>query len=166
MAAIDNPDISSIIKCLDIGMLQKAHHYRVEDKIIVRVGNSDSGEPLLVTFNDDPNEQDIFIFDETLAVGVDSLTKIIEYTVPPSKIFNLDNIALSGSNIAKYTVKINDATNKVMRTYYGSSLSENIRYNSYKLIAGDKIEVEVIHHNDLLMSGDFEATIEGKIKDE
>lgn len=163
---IDNPDISSILKCLDLDMLNKASKYRVADKIIVRVGNSDSGEPILVALTDDPNEIDAFIFDTAQAVGINDLTQIIEYTVPPSKVFNLDNIAISGSNIAKYTVKINNNINKVMRTYYGGSLSENIRYNSYRLIAGDKIEVEVIHHNDLLMSGDFEATIEGKIKDE
>ncbi len=163
---IDNPDISSILKCLDLDMLNKATKYRVGDKIITRVGNSDSGEPLYVALVDDLSEQDTFIFEAITAVPNNDLTQIIEYIIPPNKIFNLDNIALSGSNIAKYTVKINDNINKIMRTYYGGSLSENIRYNSYKLIAGDKIEVEVIHYNDLLHSGDFEATIEGKIKDE
>lgn len=163
---IDNPDISSIIKCLDLDMLNKAKHYRTGDKIIVRVGNSDSGEPLVVAISDDPREQDIFIYDEALAVPVNDSTQIISYTVPPAKVFNLDNIFIGGDNVAKYTVKINGAKNRVARTYYGSSLFENIRYNSYRLNAGDTITVEVIHYQDLLHNGDFETTIEGKIKDE
>lgn len=160
---MSNPDISTV-KNLDLDFLRKAEHYRVGDKVIVRVGNSDSGEPLLVAITDDPLEQDIFIHDEALAVGVNSNTQVIFYTVPPNKVFNLDNIFIGGSNVAKYVIKINGNKNRVARTYYGSSLFENIGYNSYKLVAGDTIEVEVIHYNDLLEAGDFEATIEGKIK--
>ena len=50
---MDNPDISSILKCLDLDMLNKAKHYKLDDKIIVRVGNDDT-TPLNVTVvNDD-----------------------------------------------------------------------------------------------------------------
>lgn len=161
---IDNPDISTIIKCLDLDMLNKARYFRKDDLIFTRVGNTDE-HPLYVALADDPNEGDIFIFDDVSSVAVGDLTELITYIVPPAKVFNLDQIEVSGDNIAKYTVYINGDKNKIKRTWHGSSLNDTIKYNSFMLSAGDEIKVDVIHYNDLDMSGDFNATIEGKLKD-
>ena len=157
------PDISTIYN-LDLDMLRKAEHYRQNNLIYVRVGNSD-GVPLYVALADDPNEVDTFAHDEALSVAKNILTEIISYVVPPAKVLNLDNILVGGSNIAKFIVTFNGANNKIVRTYYGSALSENISYNSFRLAAGTIIKIEVIHQNDLGHNGDFEATIEGKLKD-
>jgi hypothetical protein len=131
------------------------------DKIAVRVGNEEDS-PLYVTFTDGTGEADAYIFDETADVDADVLTKILTYTVPPVTEFNISSIICSGDNTAKYTVKINDNSNKVKRSYYGATLNVEFNYNSFKLDAGDKVEVFVVHH--AVMAGDFEATIEGKVK--
>jgi hypothetical protein len=166
MSEIDNPDISTILKCLDIGMLTKAHHYRVGDKIIVRVGNSDSGEPLDVAIVDDPRAEDISVYDTALSVVPADLVELINYVVPPLKTLCLDRIDVSGDNIAKYTVTIGGNVSKIKRAGYGSSFNETFHYSKCEIPAGTSVKVEVIHYNDLLMSGDFNATIEGKLKDE
>lgn len=160
---MSNPDISTI-RCLDLDALRKAEHFRRDNKIYVRVGNSDA-DPLYITYADDPNESDLTSYDEALSVGINSLTEIISYIVPPSKILNLDLIEVSGDNVAKYIVTINGSTNKIKRTYYGNSLNATFNYNSFNVNAGEEVKVEVIHYNDLNESGDFNATIEGKIKD-
>lgn len=156
------PDISTV-RDLDLDILRKAEHFRIGQKVFVRVGNDDDN-PLYVAIADDPNEVDVQAYDEALSVPKNILTEILSYTVPPASVFNLDNILVSGSNVATYIVTINDVVNKVKRTYYGASLNENFSYNSYKIVAGVTIKIEVIHQNDLNHSGDFNATIEGKIK--
>lgn len=157
------PDISTV-RDLDLDILRKAEHFRLNNKVYVRVGNSDE-VPLYVALTGDPNEEDLQVFDEALSVTNGDEITVVEYIVPPAKVLSLDNILVSGSNVAKYTVLIDNLVNKIKYTYYGASLNENFDYNSYKLTAGTNIKVKVVHNNDLNHSGDFFATIEGKLKD-
>jgi len=133
------------------------------DKVARRVSN-EPDEPLYVALIDAPDEEDFFIQDELSGILKEQLTEIVRYTVPPGKIFNLDQITVSGDNIAEYTVTIDSVKNKTKRTYYGASLNEEFKYNSYKVTAAQIIKVEVIHYSEF--NGAFEATIEGRLNNE
>ena len=102
-------------------------------------------------------------FDDTVLVPANIQTKIVEYLVPVGKVFNMDRITCSGENIAKFTVKINNVINKVKRSHYGDGLNAVFEYSKFDVPAGQKIEVFAEHFN-VGNDGDFEATIEGKIK--
>lgn len=137
----------------------------LDEKIARRVGN-EAADPLYVINVDAPvaEELDFYIVDNVEEVLKEIVTEIVRYSVPPAKFFNLDQIIVSGDNIAKYIVKIAGSTNKTKRTYYGGSLNESFRYNSYRVNAGEVITVDVIHYSDMV--ADFEATIEGRVSNE
>lgn len=132
------------------------------DKIAVRVGNEEDS-PLYVTLTEGTGESDLLVYDEAVAVAKDLETKIVEYIVPPSTVLSLDKISASGENIGKYTVKKDGAIIKTKRTNYGSSLNVDFDFNSYELVAGEKLEVFITQVS-LQGSSNHEATIEGKIK--
>jgi len=156
----DTYDRSTRLQIANEDLEQAVFKKTLDNKIAKRVGN-EATDPLYVTVIDGPVEGDIFIEDSADPVVKEVLTEVVRYTVPPAKLFNLDQITVSGDNIAKYTVTIAGILNKTKRTYYGSSLNEEFKYNSYKVNAGETISVEVIHYND--MQGSFEGTIEGRV---
>jgi hypothetical protein len=132
-------------------------------KIAKRVSN-DIDSPLFVTSVDTPSEEDVLVFDEAPAILKEVLTTVVNYIVPPTKVFYLDKIVGTGENIAKYSVKIDGVVRKVKRSYYGASLNVNFVYNSYKVNSGSEIILEVIHNQDFI--ADFEGYIEGRLYNE
>lgn len=134
-----------------------------EDKIAVRVANEENN-PLFVSIADNAIGLDIQVYDEALAVVKNIESLIASYVVPVGKIFNLDQIEVSGQNFGKYTIKIDGANNKVKRTHFGNGLNKTFSYNGINVASGVTIAVYIEHYNDV--NGNFEATIEGRLNNE
>lgn len=146
---------------LDTNELEQAKFKKTaEDKIAIRVGN-EQNSPLFVNVIDGAVGIDTFEQDEAVAVVKLVETLIASYVVPVGKVFNLDQIEVSGTNFAKYTIKLNAIVYKIKRTHYGNGLNKTFSYNSVNIASGVTIGVYVEHCND--SNGDFEATIEGRI---
>lgn len=126
---------------------------------------NDENQPIPVYQTDGPVQTDVATFDEALSVAKETETLVVQYTVPPSKLFQLDRITCGGDNIAKYRIEIDGNTNKVARTYEGSYLFAELNYSGFDIGAGLAVKVFAEHCNDD-STGDFEATIEGRLKDE
>ena len=130
------------------------------NKIAKRVSN-DADNPLYVqSVADAPTGDDVYEFDSEAAVPEDSPTLLVRYEVPVGKVFYLDGITAGGENYAKFTVTINGQVNKVGRIDWGTGFNIFFKYNSYKITAGDAVEVIVENCSD--GSADFEGTIEGR----
>jgi len=134
-----------------------------DEKIAVRVGN-EADSPLFCSLVTPYGSVAISIYDDTLSVPENTVTKLIEYVVAPGKVFKLYDILVSGDNIAKYTVKINGVVNKVLRTHYSSGLNETFKYDYLRLGTGDKLEVFVI--SKIEGNSDYDVTIEGELGNE
>lgn len=158
---MSNYDVSSKLHTDHLELEQAKFFINVLSKVALRVGNEE-GSPLFVTVGDPSGAVDFYHYDAVSAVLHNVPTKVLELIVPPAKSLDLSKIITSSNNIAKYTIKINGAINKVKRSYFGASLNCNFEYNSYRLEEGDKIEVYAVHYNDN-DTAEIEATIEGKL---
>lgn len=146
---------------LDTTELEQAKFKKTaEDKIAVRVGNEENN-PLFVSIADNAIGIDTFEHDEALEVVKNIETLVASLVVPASKVFNLDQIEVSGENFAKYTIKLNAQINKIKRTHFGNGLNKTFTYNGINVASGVTIGVYVEHCSD--SNGDFEATIEGRL---
>lgn len=101
-------------------------------------------------------------FYQISSIGSGISTSIGIYTVPGGKTAFLQQVMVSGTNVAQYDVFVNSSNISRKRTIY-TELNEDFLYaitsnNGYKLIPGDQVEVKVIHNRPFL--GDFNATIE------
>lgn len=146
---------------LDVTELEQAKFKKTpENKIAVRVGNEENN-PMFVSIADNAIGLDIQEYDEALNVAKNVETLIASYAVPAGKVFNLDQIEVSGQNFAKYTIKLDANINKVKRTHYGNGLNKTFGYNGISIAAGVTLYVYTEHCSD--GNGDFEATIEGRL---
>ena len=101
---------------------------------------------------------------EVNAVTSGSNTDIATYTVPVGKDFYLQSVAMSGTNIAQYTVTVDGNTVARLHTYFGGTLTTQLNFahgadRGWKLTTGQVVKVRVIHLRPSL--GDFNATIQG-----
>lgn len=97
-------------------------------------------------------------FNEISSVASGINTPILTYTVPLGKTDLLEQIEVSGTNIAAYEVYLNSTIFARKRTYFGSSLNELFTFSGYKLLAGDTVVVKVLHNRPDV--GDFESRIQ------
>jgi len=119
------------------------------------------GESLSVEFNEAGVKFRVFNAIPSVASG--STIVMIAYTVPVGKKVKLDSIQVSGTNIAKYRVKINGSPFAIRRTNFGTELNTEFVMYSYEVAASGIVEVEVT--NNRPYSGDYEVTLIGKLLD-
>lgn len=156
----DTYDKASKLKIAHEDLEQSNFKLTPSNKVARRVSN-DQDNPLYVqSVADVPTGDDVYAFDEELAVLENTPTSLVSYTVPVGKVFYLDAITCSGENYAKFKVSINGQVNKVGRIDWGTGFNVFFKYNSYKMLAGQVVEVEVENCSD--GSADFEGTIEGR----
>ncbi len=91
-----------------------------------------------------------------------STTNIINYTVPVGKKLELTIAEASGENRATFRVISNGDVVGFKRTYY-TDFNADFIFSTAQLDAGESVQVEVT--NNAIVSGDFEATIQGRIID-
>lgn len=102
------------------------------------------------------------VFNEITSVASATLTTIASYTVPVVTSASLQQVLVSGTNIAAYEVYVNAVKIAKKRTYF-SDLNEEFIFavtsnNGYVVSTGDVVEIKVLHDRPTL--GDFEATIQ------
>lgn len=91
-------------------------------------------------------------------------TTIVQYVVPLlSTNAILQRVSVSGENIARYQVLINDVVIDTRRTCFGANLSEYFEFSTdvsdgYTLSPGDVVKVNVFHNRSNL--SDFEGRIQ------
>jgi hypothetical protein len=95
------------------------------------------------------------------SVASSTNTNLITYTVPSAKTLYLNVVEVSGTNIAKFTVKIDDTIEGLRRTFYGN-LNEDFNFHGLKLTAGQVLKVEVFHQNSV--AGDFDVRLTGDLQ--
>lgn len=83
------------------------------------------------------------IYGETLSVAFGATDTIVSYTVPVNKTFRVSLVEFNGSNIGQYKIYVDSVLQASKTTYYGGPLSGDFPFISYKLIAGQVIELEI-----------------------
>jgi hypothetical protein len=103
------------------------------------VNETPSSEKLILVYNEDPS----------VVTGVSS--DLVTYTVPVGKKGLLIRAAVSGENIATFTILVNSIIVGTRRTYFGGDLGTEFVYGTggssgLELIAGDTVLIRVIHY--------------------
>lgn len=122
----------------------------------VRIG--DGVEELAINTDGSINEVSVdpvgltplILFRETTSVPKDQEIALFTRTVAPATELVLSSIEVGGENIATYEVRINNQVVARKRTHFGISLDCSFSFETgtkhgYRLEAGDKIEVYVLH---------------------
>lgn len=121
------------------------------------------GNPIFVDFSANAPGISINQYNEVLSVATGVTTTVVTYTVPVAQQNVLERVAVSGENIALYTVLINGTTIDQQRTYFGGALNTQFEFMSTAnkgtlLNAGDIVSVTVLHNRPSL------ANFEGRIQ--
>lgn len=97
-----------------------------------------------------------FVYSEVSSVPSATITSIASYTaVGASK---LKQVAVSGTNIAQYTVTINGTPIDRGYTNFGASLNFEFNYDhGYPLVLGDIVVAKVVHNRPY--AGNFNSKI-------
>lgn len=99
------------------------------------------------------------VYNEVTSVGSGVLTTVITLIAVTDSIIN--QIGVSGTNIAEYRVLIDSTLIKKTRTYFGGNLDYKLTFGEgLKLTTAQILTVEVIHQRPDL--GDFNSTISYK----
>jgi hypothetical protein len=123
----------------------------------VFVGN-DINNPSPVSM---PGESFIEFFSLALLAGLAS-ENIGSLTVPPGKTLLLQRVMVSGDNIAKYSIIINDVVKSVKRSWWGS-FDRDFYMGQTKVESGSVLRVLVSNQSNSL--SDFNATVVGRLLD-
>ena len=98
------------------------------------------------------------LFNQQNAVASNSEVLLNSYIVPIGKGFELTKINFSGENLAKYTLKFNDNTIDIKRTWW-TKFNDYFDLIELSMSEGDKIEIFVENKGNSF--SDFNATIIG-----
>lgn len=120
----------------------------------------EDGETLKVEL--DYEGLEIIDYNESLSVVGLATATILDYTVAISKILTLVYSDVSGDNRGKYRVEINGSVIAKRRTYY-TNYDNYFNFSNIKLVEGDNIKIIV--ENQSTLSGDFNANLQGSVKD-
>jgi hypothetical protein len=103
------------------------------------------------------------VYNEITSVASATPTTVNTYIVPLGKDAFLQQVAVSGTNIATYEVFVNGVIQDKKRTYFGTSLDgvfhfSNSASDGYPLTAGDIVLVRVTHNRPSV--GDFNCRLQ------
>lgn len=102
-------------------------------------------------------------FNDATSVPTSTDTTVTSYTAPVGKTTYLQKITASGTNIAKYEVKVNGVIVDRKRTYFSGPFDVEFEFsnevnNGYPLSVGDVVTLVVNHTR--AATGDFESRIQ------
>ncbi len=121
----------------------------------------DPGEVLKVDLIEDGETGVVTnVFNQITNVAAASPTTITTYTVPAGKSLYLKRVEASGSNRAKYTVKIAGSTEAIKRTYQ-PIFNVDFDFSNLLLGAGVTVLIEVEHSR--TPANEFDARIIGNL---
>ena len=104
-------------------------------------------------------------YNEITGVASGSETTILTYTVPLLGTLYLEQVSVSGTNIAEYRVKVNGTVIDKAYTWFNGNMSHEFNFESNsglgrKLLASDVLIVTVLHGRP--STGNFNARIQGE----
>lgn len=134
---------------------------RCNDKIAKRV-NICQAENESIKVEIDPAGSEFVFYDEAPSVVGLGTATILSYTVPVGKKLTLVYSNFSGDNRGIYSAEINSVVVDKKRTYY-VDYNGYFKFSNLKLLAGDNIKIMV--ENQSSYTGDFNANIQGSIRD-
>ena len=120
----------------------------------------DDGEAIKVELDYEGIE--VIDYDEANSVAGSATATILDYTVAAGKILTLVLSDVSGDNRGKYRVELNGSVIAKRRTYY-TNYDNIFKFANIKLVAGDNIKIIV--ENQSTLTGDFNANLQGSVKD-
>lgn len=125
--------------------------------------NTDGSINVIVQPIPSTNAQIISKYNEIAAVPSGSTVQIITYTVPVLKQAVLQRVFVSGENIGRYDLLINNIIQDRIRTMFGADLSQNFDFTSGNdsgllLNSGDIVKIQVFNPRPYI--GDFNARIQ------
>jgi hypothetical protein len=126
-------------------------------KTAVRVCGDALADPIPITF---AAGTVVSTYAEISSLAASTLTTIVSYTVPALKKFQMDQVQVSGCNVATYTV-LEDATTISKKRSYWADFNQEFDFFGLEFAAGKVITVKVIHER--TGPGDFEARITGAL---
>lgn len=102
-------------------------------------------------------------FNDVTAVPASVDTTVTTYTAPVAKTTYLQKVTASGTNIAKYEVKVNGVVIDRKRTFFSGPFDVEFEFsnevnNGYPLSVGDVVTLVVNHNRG--STGDFESRIQ------
>lgn len=108
------------------------------------------------------NSNEVNTYNEVSSVASGVTTLITTYTVPALKKAAIQRVSVSGENIARWDVLVNNVIVDTRRTFFGN-LNEyfdfsSINANGTLLVPGNTIKVKVLHNRPMI--GTFEARIQ------
>lgn len=108
------------------------------------------------------NSNEVSTYNEVSSVASGITTLITTYTVPALKTASIQRVSVSGENIARWDVLVNDVIVDTRRTFFGN-LNEyfdftNANANGPSLVPGNTIKVKVLHNRPMV--GTFESRIQ------
>jgi hypothetical protein len=121
----------------------------------------ETGESIAVEFQE--AGESINEYSESLSVAASATTTIIDYTVAALKELRLKRIDFSGTNRGVYTIEINSTTEAKKRTYY-TKLEDYFVFEDLKLNPGDNLKL-IVENKNTNMTGDFNANLQGNLRD-
>lgn len=101
-------------------------------------------------------------YDEANSVAGSATATILDYTVSVGKVLTLVLSDVSGDNRGKYRVELNGNVIAKRRTYY-TGYDNIFKFANIKLVEGDNIKIIV--ENQSTLTGDFNANLQGSVKD-
>jgi hypothetical protein len=132
-----------------------------KDKVAKRVKVcQDEGEAIKVELDYEGIE--IIDYNESPSVAGLATATIINYTVAVGKTLTLVLSDVSGDNRGKYRVELNGSVIAKRRTYY-TDYDNIFKFANIKLVEGDNIKIIVENQSNL--TGDFNANLQGSVKD-
>lgn len=132
-------------------------------RLHVKVANNASEAVPVFLTNAVTSSTDVNQFNQIASVPQGAETLIDSLTVPAGFSLNLIRIDVSGENIGTYNVYLNGVIFARKRTWFSGTFSETFNFaennNGYKLVAGDKIEIKILHLRPTTAT--FESRIQG-----
>ena len=128
-----------------------------------KIANSES-EAVPVYLVEGGTQTLISTFNDISAVAAGVETTVTTYTVPVGKVFYLQRVEVSGSNIAEYWLKIANVVVDKRYSWFTKGLSDLFDFSGgllrgLKVNAGVTVKVTVRHGRPF--AGDFNARIQG-----
>lgn len=125
--------------------------------------NTDGSINVVIENAPTSNSQVVSTYNEIVSVASGMTTTIVTYTVPVGKEAVLQRCPVSGDNIARYDLLINNVVQDTVRTMFGADLTQLFDFTSGNdsglvLNAGDVVKIQVLHNRPSL--GMFESRIQ------
>lgn len=130
------------------------------DVVIKTIVCQETGETIKVEFQQEGETKSMYA--ESNSVSALGTVDVLTYIVPISKEFILSHCDFSGDNRGVFELLIDTNTFQKRRTSY-LNYNDNFLVEDIIIVAGQEIKIRVENKSDMI--GNFNVTIQGKLRD-